>query len=134
MSVTVRDAAWRTVPGEVIASRTARTAEGTLTELEARHNRDDICFRWRGTIETSPGRIRFAMDGVADSDFEANRIGFVMLHPQALKGRPLRAGGPGGEFSGAFPAVISPHQLATGLTWMTYGVGGGAELELPAGR
>jgi D-apionolactonase len=130
VSVTVRDAAWRTVPGEVIASRTATTAEGTRTELEVRHRLDGVRFRWQGTIETSPGLIRFAMDGVAEGDFDANRIGFVMLHPQALKGRPLRAGGPGGEFSAEFPGPISPHELATGLTWMTYGVGGGAELDI----
>jgi D-apionolactonase len=130
LSVTVRDAGWRTVPGEVMTSRTATTAEGTCTELEVRHCLGGVRFRWRGTIETSPGLIRFAMDGVAECDFDANRIGFVMLHPQALKGRPLRAGGPGGEFSAEFPGRISPHELATGVTWMTYGVGGGAELDV----
>jgi len=130
LSVTVRDAAWRTVPGEVTASRTATTARGTLTELEVRHRLDGGCFRWKGSIETSQDLVRFVMDGVAEGDIDANRIGFVMLHPQALRGRSLHAGGPGGEFAGSFPAAVSPHQLATGLTWMTYGVGGGAELAI----
>jgi len=130
LSVTVRDAAWQTVPGEVVATGTATTARGTVTELEVRHRMDGACFRWRGAIETSQDLIRFAMDGVAEGDIDANRIGFVMLHPQALKGRSLRVGGPGGEFTGTFPAAVSAHQLATGLTWMTYRVGEGAELAI----
>ncbi|MGH3256245.1 MAG: hypothetical protein ACRDOU_12780 [Streptosporangiaceae bacterium] len=128
--VAVRDESWRTVPGEVTARRTAGTAEGTITELEVRHRFGGIGFRWRGTIETSADVVRFTMDGVAESDFDANRIGFGMLHPQALKGRPLRVCGSGGELTGTFPGEISPARLFTGVTSMTYGVGDGAELEI----
>jgi D-apionolactonase len=128
--VTVRDANWRTVPAEVVSSQTVETAQGTTTELEVRHQLGNVDFRWRGAIDMAADRLRFTMDGVAERDFNANRIGFCLLHPQALKGRPLRVGGPDGQLSGTFPHRVSPHQLFTGIDRMTYGVGDGAELDV----
>ena len=128
--VAVRDAGWRTVPGKILTSSTARTAAGTVTKFEVRHELGDIGFRWFGIIETSLGRVRFTMDGVAETAFDANRIGFCLLHPQSLKGQPVRVSGAGGERSGTFPERIAPQQLFVDVERMRYGAGGGAELEI----
>ncbi len=128
--VAVRDAGWRDVPGCVVDSSTATTSRGTISTLEVRHQLDDIDFRWQGVIHASPGQLSFTMDGVAGSSFEANRIGFCLLHPQALKGQPVRVSGPGGEQAGTFPAEISANQLFVDVEQMRYGVGGRSELEI----
>lgn len=128
--VTVRDAGWRTAPAEILAERTVPTPGGSRTELDVRHRLDDVDFRWHGVVDISAGGLSFTMDGVAVSGFDANRIGFCLLHPQAVRGRALRAGGPGGEHTGAFPEQVSPHQVLLGLDRMAYDVGGGAELAI----
>lgn len=128
--VAVRDAGWRDVPGSVVDSSTAPTSTGTISTVEVRHQLDDIDFRWQGVIHASPGQLSFTMDGVAASSFEANRIGFCLLHPQALKGQPVHVSGPGGEQAGTFPAEISANQLFVDVERMRYGVGGSTELEI----
>jgi hypothetical protein len=128
--VAVRDAEWGTVPGEILSCGTSRTRAGTTTTVEVRHSRGDIAFRWRGTIEAATDRVRFTMDGIAEQDFDTNRIGFCLLHPQALKGQPARVSGPSGEQRGIFPAEISPDPVFSGFDRMTCRVGDGAELEI----
>ncbi len=128
--VAVRDADWRTIPGTVLASRTVRTDAGPAVEFEVRNELGDIDFRWRGVVEATATGFRFTMDGVAQTSFDANRIGFCLLHPQELKGRPARVRSPRGELTGTFPERISPHQLFTDVEQMIYEVGGGARLEI----
>jgi len=73
---------------------------------------------------------------VAESDFEANRIGLCLLHPQRLVGRELRVGGPGGEIDGRFTPEISPHQPFVDLDRMRYAVSDTDQLDIvpdPAG-
>lgn len=126
--MTVRDAGWRTVPGEILAVR--ESDHGRLVTLDVRHRQDDLSFRWQGRVELTPNRLRFTMEGVAESAFEANRIGFCLLHPQSLRGRALRVGGPHGETTSAFPTMINPHQPFTDLDRMTYSVSATAALEI----
>lgn len=124
--VAVRDADWGTVPAAVTSSRTRDGA----AEFEVRHLLGGIDFRWHGTVQPTGTGLRFTMDGVAGTSFDANRIGFCLLHPQALRGRTVRVRTPRGEQAGTFPERISPHQLFTDVQAMTYEVGGGARLEI----
>lgn len=129
--VAVRDAEWQTIPGHVTSSRTAVTATGTVTQFEVRHQLAGIAFRWLGVVETAADRLRFTMDGIAESSFDANRIGFCLLHPQALKGQKVRISGPRGVQAGTFSEAISPHQPFTDVQSMSYSIGGGSgELEI----
>jgi hypothetical protein len=128
--VTVRDAAWRTIPGELVWSRRVRTEAGETVELEVRHQQDETDFRWRGTAEVTPDRVRFTFDGRAGSDFAANRIGLCLLHPQVLKGRAVQVSGPAGERQSRFPEWISPYQPFTDVQRMSCDVGEGAGLEI----
>ena len=128
--VTVRDAAWHTIPAEVIASRTRHVGEMTVTKLDVHHHNAEVDFRWRGIVEVHPDRLRFSMDGVAGKAFDANRIGFCMLHPQSLRGRPVRITGPAGEQQGMFPERISPHQLFVDVQSVAYPVADGWKVEI----
>lgn len=126
--VTVRDAGWRTVPGEIIAVR--ESDDGRIVTLDVRHRLDDLSFRWHGKVELTPNRLKFTIEGVAESAFEANRIGLCLLHPQSLRGRALRVGGPHGETIGVFPMAISPHQPFVDLHRMTYSISDTDELQI----
>jgi D-apionolactonase len=117
--VAVRDPGWGTVPGEILSVATCRTTTGTTTEVEVRHAQGEIAFH-----------VRFVMDGVAQTGFDANRIGFCLLHPQALKGLPVRISGPSGALDGTFPEQISPDPVFSGFDRMACCVAEGAELEI----
>jgi hypothetical protein len=124
--VAVRDASWNTVPGQLLSSSTSRAGDRTVTELEVSHVAGHIAFGWRGVIETSPWLIRFTMNGIAASAFDANRIGLCLLHPQALKGTPVRIDGQ----DRVFPARIAPDPVFSGFTRMICGLAGGAEVDI----
>jgi D-apionolactonase len=127
--VAVRDTGWNTVPGRVLSSSSSRAGAGTVTELEVSHAAGDIAFRWHGRIEAWPDRITFTLDGTAGRAFDANRIGFCLLHPQALKGMPVRVDGR--EL--VFPDLIAPDPVFSGFTTMTCRVTAGAELDIRLG-
>ncbi len=131
--VTVRDAEWRTVPAQITGvPRTVYCPDDVLdaVEWEVRHQLGGISFRWHGRIESRPGRLRFEVDGEAESEFDANRIGLCLLHPQALRGNSLRVRGPSGESKGRFPVSINPRQPYTNFDLMTYSVSDYDDLQI----
>jgi hypothetical protein len=120
----VRDRDWGTVPGVVrdlgIASSATSFRIGYLRE----HRLGGIHFEWRAEIRgDDDGTIRFEFDGVAKSDFLANRIGLCLLHPirecagAENRNRPrhgcsaMRAGKNGRSLSRVVPGPVtaSPH-------------------------
>lgn len=115
--VAVRDPDWGTVPAVLddVDVRTART--GFTVTYRAHHANG---FFWRGRITGEDGRIAFAMDGVADRDLRANRIGFCLLHPQDLAGVPVTLHTPDGPVDTCFPEAISADRPFPELTGMTY--------------
>lgn len=120
--VTVRDAGWGTVAGTIVSRKVETGPAGGTAELEVLHQQGDVRFRWRGRLELTLDQLRLTVDGVAESEFHANRIGLCLLHPQRLTGRELRVGGPGGERTGRFAPEISPHQPHRDLDRMSYAV------------
>jgi D-apionolactonase len=128
--VAVRDAAWRTVPATVVSFRTEPNGDGSLTSMAVRHVDGGVDFSWTGWIQAEPDRIRFSMEGLAGSSFEANRIGFCLLHPQSLRGRPVHVAGPDGEVDAVFPEAVAPHQPFLAVTRMRYEVADGVTVEL----
>lgn len=131
--VTVRDAEWRTVPAQITsAPRTVSCPDDALDALEweVLHQLDGISFRWHGRIESRPGRLMFEVNGGAESEFDANRIGLCLLHPQALRGNSLRVRGPSGESTARFSTSISPRQPYTNFDLMTYSVSDYDDLQI----
>jgi hypothetical protein len=129
----VRDRAWLTVlPKVTNVVREVREKSFRLT-FDADCAEGPIHFFWRGAITgDEDGTIRFAMDGVARTAFQRNRIGFCVLHPiRECAGKPYRAESPDGQRSeGNFPEIISPHQPVKNLRAITHTVAPGVEAEV----
>jgi D-apionolactonase len=121
----VRDPAWGTVPGTFDRYEVDTTADGFHVWFACRHA---SLFAWRGRITGSNGVITFEMAGRALKQFAANRIGFCLLHPIELAGRPVVTRTRGGETDGWFPDRISAHQPFRDLTGMRYAVADGVQI------
>jgi hypothetical protein len=129
----VRDRTWLTVlPKVTNVVREVRERSFRLT-FDADCAEGPIHFLWHGTITGSEdGTIGFAMDGVAKTAFQRNRIGFCVLHPlKECAGKPYRAETPEGQrTTGTFPEVISPHQPVKNLRAIAHTVAPGVEAEV----
>lgn len=116
----VRDENWGTVTAEIEGLQIREDEESFLLSFRAFHSQGDIRFEWAGEIEgTAKGTLRFTMDGTAKSDFRKNRIGFCVLHPMELAGKPMSADTEEGEVRTRFPVAISPHQPLYGIRSLT---------------
>jgi len=120
----VRDPFWGTVIPEVLEPASRRDDGGCVTvRWRARQSDGEISFGWEGVIEArsaGPGEaeLSFTVDGSAETEFLANRVGLCLLHPMALAGLPAQtlaaqgghADGAIGWTAGRFPADIAPWQ------------------------
>jgi hypothetical protein len=109
---TVRDANWKVVPISVTDRILAIEADSFAVEFRALHVLHDIRYEWHGAIRGSvDGALEYTMRGTALADFEYNRIGFVVLHPELeCAGRPYRGRRSGAQswFTGQLPERIAP--------------------------
>jgi len=116
--VAVRDASWGTIPPQVSDMKVEAYADSFRVAFEAFHEAGELRFRWRGELAGgADGTLDCRLDGVAESDFEYNRIGFCVLHPRENAGRPYRAGTPDGELTGTLPELIGAQRFEDGKIW-----------------
>jgi hypothetical protein len=113
----VRDRNWNTIPSQISNLKFEIQAESFHISYEATHREHEIDFVWRGEITgDAAGTIRFTFDGEARSTFLRNRIGFCVLHPAELAGRPCRARyANGSEYTTAFPELVAAEQPVRAL-------------------
>jgi small nuclear ribonucleoprotein (snRNP)-like protein len=128
----VRDQYWNTVLPNVTNIRTRQADGGFELTFDAACEKGDVDFLWKGTISgQKDGTLRFAMDGVAQSTFLRNRIGFCVLHPlQECVGKPVTIETSGGKQETRFPEDISPHQPFKDLRSMTHEIAPGVQAEV----
>jgi D-apionolactonase len=116
--VAVRDASWGTIPPQVSDLEVEAQADSFSVAFEAFHEAGELRFRWRGELAGgADGTLDCRLNGVAESDFEYNRIGFCVLHPRENAGRPYRAGTPDGELTGTLPDLIGAQRFEDGKIW-----------------
>lgn len=111
--VAVRDRDWGTLPAQLSALRVETRSNSFEISFQAEHKCGDIDFRWQAHISGDErGTIKFSMEGIAQSTFWSNRVGFCLLHPvQECAGRPCVVETiDGSRTSGRFPLYVSPHQ------------------------
>lgn len=122
----VRDEAWNTIAPQIGNLRIEQAADRFRIEFDVTCRERTIDFFWRGKIEgQSNGSLRFDFKGEARSSFRKNRIGFCVLHPMEVAGKPFEAEDPSGKrLAGHFPTAISPHQPIKNLRAITHGSGG----------
>ena len=131
--VAVRDSAWATIAPAISGLEVEEDAGGFRVAFEAFHEAGDLRFRWRGELAGRDGALECTMDGVAESDFLYNRIGFCVLHPREHAGRPYRATTPKGVIEGALPDDIGPQRLEDGKLWPLFPSYTGLEIEAAEG-
>jgi hypothetical protein len=121
----VRDRDWATISPQVTLREQEIQRDSFRLCFDALCRRGDIDFAWQGTIVgEASGRIQFTFNGVAQSDFLRNRIGFCILHPItecAGKAVTIEHVDKSTE-QGAFPAKISPHQPFEEIRALSYEV------------
>jgi hypothetical protein len=116
--VAIRDRNWNTIPAELSGLEVEAAGDRFAIRFEARNRAGEIDFRWRGAIEgAADGTITADLDGVAESDFWYNRIGFCVLHAPNCAGRPYRARTPDGPIEGELPLLIGPQEIRDGTIY-----------------
>lgn len=131
--VAVRDRNWDTVAPMVVVQDVHEDDGGFRVELLVRHERHDVGVEWRGRIAASrDGRLSYAFDGTATSDFLRRRIGLCVHHPlEGLAGHPCTiVHGDGREEETAFPLLVEPHQPFSDVRAIRHGVGPDVGVEI----
>ena len=128
----VRDQYWNTVLPNVTNIRTRHVDGGFELTFDAACEKGDVNFLWKGAIAGhKDGTLRFAMDGVAQSTFLRNRIGFCVLHPlKECAGKAVTIETSEGKQDTRFPEDISPHQPFKDLRAMTHEIAPGVRAEV----
>jgi len=109
----VRDNNWATIPPIVTLREQAIGKDSFRLAFDVRCVRAPVDYSWSGVITgDASGRIEFTFDGVANSEFQRNRIGICILHPiEECRGKPVTVEHEDGtNEEGAFPRDVSPHQ------------------------
>ena len=89
--VAIRDRNWGTVPNALSNLKMDVRADSFEITFDAANRAGEIDFSWQGRVTGSAdGVVRYTLDGVANSTFMKNRIGFCVLHPQEAAGSRCR--------------------------------------------
>lgn len=118
----VRDHNWATIPGVLRDVQMETDADAFRISFTSEHQANEVHFIWRGEIVgTADNTIRYTFDGEALSSFRRNRVGFCVLHPADMAGKPVQIEHIDGTSETAvFPTTISPHQPFKDIRAMTY--------------
>jgi hypothetical protein len=121
----VRDRNWGTVPPRIEQLSIERGHDDFRVELVADCQRDDIDYRWHGTIVgTADSVVRYRFSGNARSTFLRNRIGLCVLHPiRECAGQPCKVLHiDGTNEQGEFPLQILGRQPFTRIAALRHHV------------
>lgn len=89
--VAIRDRNWGTVPNVLSNLKLDVRPDSFEITFDAANRAGEIDFTWRGRITGTPqGVVCYTLDGVANSTFMKNRVGFCVLHPQEAAGSRCR--------------------------------------------
>lgn len=108
----VRDRNWGTIEPDILKEDIHVQDTSFEITLKVEYKADPIHFIADYRITGNDNRIRFEMNGTAQSDFLKNRIGFCILHPiRECTGKTARVVHPdGNESEFIFPEQISALQ------------------------
>lgn len=123
----VRDRNWGTVEPKIENEKIEIGDNSFEISLTIGYDADPIHFSADYRISGAENKIRFEMNGVAQSDFLKNRVGFCILHPiTECAGKKANVGHPDGISSDfVFPEQISGSQPAKNIQSMQWEPGSG---------
>jgi hypothetical protein len=120
----LRDKNWNTIPEAVIAVDSDIADNHFAINYQTRYTdaAENINFTLNGRITGSENSvIKWEFEGLAQSVFKRNRIGFCLLHPASAAGAPCQiVHRDGTAEESIFPTLISPHQPFMDLKSITY--------------
>ncbi|MFH0759517.1 MAG: hypothetical protein V2B15_19675 [Bacteroidota bacterium] len=128
----VRDRNWETIEPNTESESVTIEETSFGIKLKARYQSGPIDFSADYHISGDSNKIRFSMEGKAQSEFLKNRIGFCVLHPiQECAGKPGRVTHPDGSSSKFFfPGQIAAHQPAKNIQALRWEPGPGIKASL----
>jgi D-apionolactonase len=109
----VRDRNWATYGPSIENLKVGQGPDDFTVSYQATCKDASQELRYRATITgRADGSLRFDADGQAVTDFLANRVGFIVLHPlEGVAGEPVEVTHADGQVEAArFPRLISPGQ------------------------
>ena len=119
--VAIRDRNWGTAPNTMsnLVMDVGEDAFRITYDVENRLN--EIYFTWHGEITgAADGTIDLSMDGMAQSTFMKNRIGYCILHPDDIAGAWARVQHVDGAAEDALlPHLFDPNQPVLPFAEMT---------------
>lgn len=118
----VRDANWGTVVPSVQHTGFEKLHDGWRLWQDLYWREGVLDFEGRFEVKVSgTSQLQFSFEGRALSDFESNRIGFLILHPAECAGGCVVTEKSGGEVEeGVFPLDIAPWQPFTDIRAITH--------------
>lgn len=118
----VRDRNWGTVEPKIERESIEIKDNSFEINLTVGYHSDPIHFTSEYRIWGSDNKIRFEMNGLAQSDFLKNRIGYCVLHPiRECAGKKGRVTHPDESISDfVFPEQISPNQPVKNVQSMSW--------------
>jgi len=128
----VRDENWGTAPATISDLRAEVQSDSFVIEFDARHVQGPVDFAWYGKIiGTASGRVTFTLDGLANTTFQKNRIGFCVLHPLELAGQDVEIVHADGRREAAqFPRYIAPQNPFLDVVGLAHAAGADARVTL----
>ncbi len=108
-----RDRDWGTAPNVLSDLQMDIRSDAFDITFACTNRHRDIDFVWRGALRgTADGVIVCEFDGVAQADFLRARLGFCVLHPIGVSGKPARIEQTDGtRIAARFPTRIAPQQV-----------------------
>lgn len=114
--VAARDVSWNTVLGRVTDVNLEQGDGAFILSYVCRHQSGPIDFTWKASVlGDRDGTLSFSMSGVANHDFDYNKIGLNVHHPQhEAVGRAFRSGAPESQHVGRLPNLVAPQECTDG--------------------
>jgi hypothetical protein len=120
----VRDGNWATIPPRFTHASIGQTSDGFEIDLAAQCRRDPVDFTCTGQIKgTRDGKITYHAEGLANADFQSNRIGLCVLYGlPSLAEHPFSTiePGDGKPTFGRFPKLVSPDLVGKQFRLLRY--------------
>jgi len=115
--VAIRDRNWNTAVNLLSAVEMTIAADHFQITYTCTNRLAEIDFVWQGTlVGTAAGVLTCTMSGTAQSTFQRNRIGFCLLHPQAIAGANAQITHVDGTRAAVpFPRYIAPQLIIDGI-------------------
>lgn len=129
---TIRDHYWTTIPATFHLMELDSAADRFRIVFRADHSGEGVEYDWTVTATGEPdGTVKISFSGASRNEWRRNRIGFCILHPFTLAGKPMGVTHTdGADETIAFPDKISPKPVVTNIRTLRHSPAPGLDVEV----